>query len=346
MKNSDQTGLVMSRRAALAGLGATVLSVAPWGAADAAPGQIVMANGGGKLGEAYQSAIFTPWGKSAGLEVVPTSNNPAQLKAMVEQTNMQWDVMQGPAEGLAVYAKQGLFEPIDYAVVDKTKLLPETAQEFFVLTDFAAYLIAWNTKNVKSKPPQNWTELFAMPGRIGLWKRPFQTLEAALLADGVPLNKLYPLDLDRAFAALTKVRSKLLLWDTGAQGAQFLIDGEVDAGAIWNGRVQEPKTSGAPVDFHFNQAVLISDAWAIPKGAPNKKKAMELLAYATTAAPQAAFAKIIPYGPTNPGALALLDDKTKAMLPKLGTTTTMLSIDYWANNQVKAQERFDKWLLS
>ncbi len=346
MKKSEQLKHVVSRRTAIAGVGATALSLGSWVHAQGTAGRIVMANGGGKLGDAYQSSILGPWSKSTGIEVVATNNNPAQLKAMVEQKNMQWDLMQGPAEGFAVYAKQGLFEPIDYAVVDKSKLLPDMAHEFFVMTDFVAYHIAWNTKNLKSRPPQTWAELFAVPGRIGLWKRPFQTLEVALLADGVPLNKLYPLDLDRAFASLTKIKPKLLMWDSGAQGAQFLIDGEVDAGAIWNGRVHEPKIAGAPVDFHFNQAILVSDAWAIPKGSPNKKRAMELLAYATTADAQAAFAKIIPYGPTNPGSLALLDDKTKANLPKLGSQTAMLSIDYWANNQAKAQERFDKWLLT
>jgi len=162
----------------------------------------------------------------------------------------------------------------------------------------------------------------------------------------VPLRNLYPLNLDRAFASLTKIKPKLLLWDTGAQGAQFLIDGEVDAGAIWNGRVHEPKMAGAPVDFHFNQAVLVSDAWAVPKGAPNKAKAMELLAYSLTAPVQAAFAKVIPYSPVNPAALDLLDEKTKSMLPRLGDTSVMLSTDYWATNLPMAQERFDRWLLS
>ena len=346
MKTLDRSVPVISRRAALAGLGATALSLSTLDAARAAEGRLVMANGGGKLGDAYKIAFYDPWSKISSMEVVATGNNPAQLKAMVEQKNMQWDLAQGPAEGFAVYAEQGLFEPIDYSVIDKSKLVAGVAREFFIMTDFAAYHIAWNTKNLKSKPPKNWAELFAVSGRIGLWKRPFQTLEVALLADGVAPSKLYPLDLDRAFSVLTKIKSKLLLWDTGAQGAQVLIDGEIDAGAIWNGRVQGPKDQGASVDFHFNEALLLSDAWAIPKGSPNKKKAMELLAHSLTASAQAAFSRAIPYGPVNLGALALLDDKTKAMLPKLGGSTTMLNVDYWAKNLPEAQARFDKWLLS
>ncbi|MGF7159237.1 putative spermidine/putrescine transport system substrate-binding protein [Rhodoligotrophos appendicifer] len=344
MSKIDRSKLPMTRRTALATLGAATSLLAAPAILRAQTKQIVMANGGGKLGEAYKTAVWDPWTKKTGIEVVATANTAAQLKAMVEQGNTQWDLMQGPAETFIGYGRQGLFEPIDYAVIDKSQLVKDTTYEFFVKTDFAAYCTAWNTQSIKSNPPQNWAELFAISGRIGMWKRPFQTLEATLLADGVPIDQLYPLDLDRAFAALDKIKSKLLLWDTGAQGAQFLIDGEVDAGAIWNGRVQEPKESGAPVDFVFNQAVLISDGWAVPKGAKHKAEAMDLMAYALSAEAQAAFTRKIPYGPVNPAALPLLDDTVKARLPKVGENTVMLSVEYWADNAAKVTERFNTWL--
>ncbi len=264
---------------------------------------------------------------------------------MVEQKRVEWDLMQGPAEGLVVFGRQGLLERLDYSGIDRSKLVPGTAHDTFVLTDFAAYCVGWNTKNVKKNPPKDWAGLWAHDGRIGLWKRPFQTLEVALLADGVPLNGLYPLNLDRGFASLEKIRKKLVWWNSGAQGAQLLLDGEIDAGAIWNGRVHDPKVSGAPVDFHFNQSLLVSDAWGIPKGAPNKAEAMQMLALALSPAAQAAFAKVIPYGPVNRDALAMLDDKTKAVLPTAGPTNTMLNVDYWAEHGPAVVERFNKWVL-
>jgi len=134
-------------------------------------------------------------------------------------------------------------------------------------------------------------------------------------------------------------------WNSGAQGAQLLLDGEVDTGAIWNGRVHDPKLAGAAVDFHFNQALLVSDAWGIPKGAPNKAEAMKLLAYAVSPVAQAAFARLIPYGPVNPEALTLLDAKTRAGLPAAGPTNVMLNVDFWAENGAAIVERFNKWLL-
>ena len=335
-----------NRRTLLKSVGAAAtLSLAGIGALRAAAAQMVMATGGGKLDDVYRQAIYTPWKEKTGTNIITTGNEAGRLKAMVEQKRVEWDLMQGPAEGLVVYGRQGLFEPIDYSVVDRTKLLAGTAFETFVLTDFAAYCIAWNTKNVTRNPPKDWRELWAYEGRIGLWKRPFQTLEVALLADGVALKDLYPLNVDRAFASLDKVKKKLVWWNSGAQGAQLLLDGEIDAGAIWNGRVHDPKLAGAPVDFHFNQALLVSDAWGIPKGAPNKADAMRMLAFALTPTAQAAFSKAIPYAPVNPEALALLDDKTKASLPTAGPTNVMLNVDFWAENGPAIVERFNKWLL-
>jgi len=344
--DSNARDVTSMRRTVLKGLGAAAaFGLADVRVAHAAPSQMIMATGGGKLDEAYRQVVFTPFKEKTGISIVTTGNDGGRLKAMVEQKRVEWDLMQGPAEGLVVYGRQGLLERIDYSGIDRSKLVPGAAHDTFVFTDFAAYCVGWNTKNVKTNPPKDWAGLWAHDGRIGLWKRPFQTLEVALLADGVPLGSLYPLNLDRAFASLEKVRRKLVWWNSGAQGAQLLLDGEIDAGAIWNGRVHDPKAAGAPVDFHFNQALLVSDAWGIPKGAPNKAEAMQMLAYALSPAAQAAFAKVIPYGPVNRDALAMLDEKTKAVLPTSGPTNTMLNVDYWAEHGPAVVERFNKWVL-
>jgi len=336
----------VSRRTVLGGIGAAAtigLAIPSIGRAQS--GQMIVATGGGKLEDAYRKVLFAPWKEQSGFDIITAANEGAQLKAMVEQGRTEWDLIQGPAEALVVYGKEGLLEPLSYAGIDKSKIVPEAVHEHFVLTDLAAYHVAWNTNNVTANPPKNWVELWALDGRISLWQKPYQTLEAALLADGVAPADLYPLDLDRAFASLDKIKSKLVWWNSGAQGAQLLLDGEVDAGAIWNGRVHEPKMSGAPVDYSFDQAVLVSDAWAVPKGAPNKDKAMELIALLMSPQVQADFAMAIPYGPTNRDALALLGDDVKATLPAAGSDNVLLDVDYWAENGAAATERFNTWLL-
>jgi len=335
----------ISRRGALAGLGVAATALSMPRILSAQPNQIVMATGGGKLEDAYRETIYGPWTAQSGIDVITTSNQGAQLKAMVEQGNVEWDLIQGPAEALAVYAKEGLLEPVDYGVIDKDAMVDGSAHEHFVITDLAAYHVAWNTDNVTGQGPQNWAELFAFDGRIGLWKRPFQTMEAALLADGVALDALYPLDVDRAFASLDRIKDKLVWWEKGAQSAQLLLDGEIDAGSTWNGRVHGPKQDGAPVDYNCNQAILVSDGWGVPKGAPNKADAFQMMAYALSPEAQAAFAHTIPYGPVNKHAGDLIDAEVKATLPSAGENSVLLDVDYWAENSSEVVERFNTWIL-
>jgi len=337
-----------NRREFIAGAGAGTLALITGlsSTALAQAGRMIMATGGGALEDAYRKAVFSVWKEKTGIDIITTSNEGARLKAMVEQGKTEWDVLQGAAEEVIVFARQGLLEKLDASKFDKGQMFPGTVHEHFILTDFAAYCIAWNKQNVKANPPQNWKELWALNGRIALWKRPFQTLEVALLADGVELKDLYPLDVERALKSLDKIKSKIVWWARGAQGAQLLIDGEVEAGAIWNGRVHAPKLSGAPVDFTLNQSILVSDAWAIPKGAPNAAKAQDLVALGSMAAAQAEFAKHLPYGPANKGALALLGPEIKAVLPQPSETNRILDIEYWATNGAAVNDRFNKWLLA
>ena len=353
MTHSTKRGLgPISRRRAMhlaSAAAATSLAVPGVLRAQAKPAQIVVATGGGKLDDAYKASVFKTFTEKTGIPIVTTANVGAKLKSMVEQKSVEWDVFQGPAEDLAVYGRNGLLEPIDYKIVSKAGLLPGAANEHFLLTDVAAYHIAWNTKNLKGAAPKTWADVWAYNGRIGLWKRPFQTLEVAVLADGVPLDKLYPLDVERGLKSLEKIKSKLAWWERGAQGGQVFIDGEVDVGAIWNGRVHEPKLNGAAVDFHFNQAVLVNDAWGIPKGGKNVAWAQQLCALCMSAPVQAAYSKAIPYGPTNTEALKLLDAKTLATLPSSEENFKkgrLLDVNWWADNGPKVVERFNKWLLT
>ena len=71
----------------------------------------------------------------------------------------------------------------------------------------------------------------------------------ALLADGVPMDKLYPLDFDRAFKKLDQIKPHIKVWwREGNQSQQLLRDGEVDMMSMWNARGSELKQQGVPVE--------------------------------------------------------------------------------------------------
>ena len=74
---------------------------------------------------------------------------------------------------------------------------------------------------------------------------PPRTCIFALLADGVPMRRLYPLDFDRAFRKLDQIKPHIKVWwREGNQSQQLIRDGEVDMMSIWNARGTELKATG------------------------------------------------------------------------------------------------------
>ena len=95
----------------------------------------------------------------------------------------------------------------------------------------------------------------------------------------------------------------LVWWNSGAQSAQILQDGEVDMVGAWNGRIQaamkEKETKGGPLAITFDQQMLVSDCWLIPKGAPNKDLAMKAIAIMMRPEVNARISQYINYAPAN-----------------------------------------------
>jgi len=113
-------------------------------------------------------------------------------------------------------------------------------------------------------------------------------MEFALMAAGVPADKVYPIDIDKAFASYDKIKKDVVKWwDTGAVPIQLLTDREVVMTSVWNGRMAALQAAGVPAAIDWNQGLLKRDAWGIPKGAKNKVNAMKFAAYSTMAIPQA-----------------------------------------------------------
>src|SRR6185369_14560605 len=116
------------------------------------------------------------------------------------------------------------------------------------------------------------------PGRRALSANARQMLEIALLADGVAGDKLYPLDLDRAFRKLEEIKPQLASWwASGAQSVQLLMDGEIDLEAIWNGRAQAAIDDGAAAAYTYDQGIFDIECFMVPKGSRNKVNAMKII---------------------------------------------------------------------
>lgn len=311
--------------------------------------ELVVADYGGTSSEAAMEAWYKPFEEEYGVKVTVVPNDIGKLKAMVESDSVEWDVVINETAVALNLAKEELLAEIDYDVVDTTDMDPEVYSEYTLGAQFSYTAIAYNTNiYANDDHPKSWQEFWDVEkyqGGRSLWNFPY-TLEVALLADGVAKEDMYPLDLDRAFASLEKIRDDVKVWwDSGAQPVQLLTTEEVPVLGSWNGRITKGKEDGAPVNIEFNDAITALDSWFIPKGAPNEELAQQFLDFVTEAERQAEYAKIIHYVPTNNKAREFLTEEERQMLGLEEDNIHFSDHHYWAENFDEINERFNEWML-
>lgn len=315
-------------------------------------GSLVFVDWGGTNTDARIEKNIKPFEEKTGIKVtVVTPSDYAKLIAMVENGTTEWDVMNCDAYWGVYAGKKGYLEPIDYKTVTE-KLDKAVELEHVVGAEVYDSVISYNSdKYTADSAPKSWTDFYDLqkfPGKRAVWQYPVTVLESALLADGVPMDKLYPLDLDRAFAKLDTIKDSIVWWTKGAQPAQMLSTGEADIALAWSGRIMNAKDEGAPLGLTYNEGMRIAAGWVVPKGAPNKENAMKFINFISSAEQQAAFSSQIPYGSTNPEAVKLLSAE---QIERIGQTPEQVAHefyidnDYWADHLTEVVERFNAWLL-
>ncbi|MDR5763347.1 ABC transporter substrate-binding protein [Caballeronia sp. LZ035] len=354
--------LQYSRRAvikqALAGAAITAFPFV-WTPARAANKRIVVRDDGGVYSRAYAALLYKPFTEKTGIEVIGVQANAdptAQVRSMVETGSYTWDMakLSQPAvlmltTGGKVYLeKHGLESDPVIAKISKQYMSP-----YGVGSDVYSTMLAYRIDAFKGrKAPSSWADFWNVqdfPGRRALRKSPFDTLEEALMADGVPTPKVYPCDFDRAFKSLDKVSKHVdVWWTTGAQVEQMLNSSEIDMVSTWVSRAQSAIAHGAPYRIVWNQNISSFDNWTILKGTPNLDACREFIRFASDPKIQAALVDWFPAGPTQPEAYAMLKPELARNCP--GYPENMknaLQIDpaFWQANQDKAMERFNDWVL-
>ena len=299
-------------------LGAAMAPVVLRGARAATP-DVVLCNWGGDAIPAFTAAFAEPYAKATGAKMVLDGSGPSngKVRAMVEARNVAWDLCDSGVTGLAELAPRGLLTPIDYAVVDKAKALPGFAYEFGVCNYMFSSVQAWDTRKIQGTPTlADFFDLKKIPGKRMIRKDSQAMLEMALLADGVTIDKLYPLDVDRAFRKFASIKDALLTWDTGAQSQSLLRDGEVAMGWLWHTRANLLKRdTGGKIDWTFAGGLLQPGLWTVPKGNPAGKQAMVAIAAMQDPPGQVSLLGSMGNGPANPAAAALVPETLKAVDP-------------------------------
>src|SRR4051812_11803210 len=346
-----------ARRRILHGAGALAVASALPLAARAQAKQIVVSDPGGPYTTAYREAFYDPFEKATGIKVVSVARESqpvAQFAAMVQTKNYVWDVTTLTLSADIPYLEaKGLLEPIGLKASDYPELMPEAITPNWLGVDVYSTVLAYRADKFKDGGPKSWADFWDVkkfPGRRCLRRSPLDTLEQALLADGVPLDKLYPLDVDRAFKSLDRIKPHVNIWWTsGAQAMQAIQSGDVDMISTWNGRAQAAKDAGAPVTIVWNQGLYSIEGWGIPKGTPHADAAKQFVRFCADAKRQAVLTRTLAYGPTNRQAFETIPKERAALLPTAPQNIRDMRLpspQWWEQNRQKVTERFNAWIIS
>ncbi len=321
--------------------------------------ELVVCSYGGSFQEAQRKAFFKPFEEETGIKIreASWSGEYAKIKAMVESKNVIWDLVTAAESSIIQRGiHEGILEKISYKNIDKSRFIPESITEYSVGFDYYSTVLSYSLIDypIGSAHPTSWKDFWDIkkfPGARCLRNDPRTTLEFALLADGVPMDQLYPLDLDRAFKSLDKIKNNVSVWwVSGHQPAQLLADKEVKMVSAFNGRIwSAAQNDKIPVNVEWNQGCLDVDAWIIPKGAKNYDEAIKLIEYTSRPEVQIELTKYISYSPTLPKAFDKLDKSVHSVLPTSPENKDkqfFFNGKWWAENESHVNERWNEWLLT
>jgi mannopine transport system substrate-binding protein len=331
------------------------------GDASAQPKDIVVATTGGVYDQALKEIWFEPFTKQTGIKVVTVIATDAEQRskaqAMFQSGNVTWDIINNVeilaaspqnrsfAEDLAEFCKQ--FEK-------RADLIENTCQPYGVRITHNATLLAFNADKFKDKKPQNWADFwnvkdFPGPRALPNFGDPWRVLAAAVMADGVAADKVFPLDIERAFRKLDQIKPQIQLWwKTGDQSQQGFRNGDYVAGMIWGTRTNALRAEGQPVQASYDQAFMLADTMQILRKSPNKEGALALLKFYLDNPPvQAKFAEKFGVTPASREAVGLMSEEGRAKIPTSPDAfkKTVKHDPEWINaNQARMLEAWNTWI--
>ncbi len=351
------------RRRFMLGAGTALAGIlaisAGWSNGAHAEEQVTIASWGGSYQEAQSKALFKPAEEATGIKVVEeTYGGMADVRLKVNANAMTWDIVASGSGSAAHAGAEGLLEELDYSIIDVSNFPPHLKQPHCVGGDVFSTVMAWNSETYGDNAPQSWADFWDVekfPGKRSYRNKVAGALEPALMADGVPPEKVYEVlssegGIERAIDKIRELKPHIAVWwSSGAQHAQLMKDAEVDMITGWNGRFDNVNKDGGKVAYTFNQALLDYDCFAIPKGAPNKDTAMKFLAEISKPEYQANLPLYITYGPTNDKAYEIgkIDEAVAKTLPSYPANAAMqlpIDIEWYAKNEQRAAELYQEML--
>lgn len=310
---------------------------------------------GGTTADGIRQAIADPFTKETGIATNVTEPvDYGKYTAQIEQNQVTWDWVD--LEAFFIIAHRDWWAPVDPNVVkidpaDVIQLPGGQGTNVDGLMPAGSYSFAISYRTENQKPhPTTWAEFFdtaKFPGKRAIYNSPFGMLEVALLADGVPFDKLYPLDVARAERKLESIRGDLVFWNSGAELQQIMTSGEADFAFAWNNRIADIQKKGAPVAIEWNENLQDGGFNVTPKNGPRVAETMKYFGFWAQPQIQADYAKTTGYSPALKSAFDLLPEEDKpyynAYPENMAKAVGTINLDWWAKNYDATVEQWSTW---
>ncbi len=320
--------------------------------ASAQVNELVLVNWGGDANTAYDLAYGQPFTRDTGIVVKVDGSGPTEgaIAAQFKSGKPTWDLVDADPFSAIVLGKQGMLEPIDYTVVDKSKFREGFGWEYASSTYFFSYILAYDSSKYETAPTgmADFFDVEKFPGKRSMYKWGVGMWEAALLADGVAPDKLYPLDLKRAHDKIAAFKDNVVaFWGGGSESQSILMDGEASMALIWSTRASLIEAdSGGQITFIWDQGLISPGSLAVLKGNPGgREAAMKFLASVQDPERQLVMFEKLGQGPANPATDALIPADRKRFNPvdpENMKKQITLDMEWYAENYGAALDEYTK----
>jgi len=314
--------------------------------------EVVLVNFGGVAMKAFDEAYVQPFAAQGGRIVLDGSGAlNGKILTMVQSDHVTWDICDAGITTLAELNPKNALEKIDYSIVDRSKVPAEFAYESGVVNYMFSSVMAWDTSKVKETPTlADFFDLKKFPGRRMMRKDSQAMIELCLIADGVPIDQLYPLDTKRAFAKLATIKSEVLYWNSGSESQSLMRDGECVMGLLWHTRANVLKTeTKGRIDYSFRGGLLQPGLWVVPKGNPAGAEAFRAIASMQQPDGQIKLLAAMGNGPSNPAAQSLVPSELRTTNPADPANVAVqakINADWYIANHSKTYQAYLDFISS
>jgi putative spermidine/putrescine transport system substrate-binding protein len=335
-------------------LAASMTACSAAGPGGGAERDLTLVTWGGTTADGFKSVYADPFTKETGIPTKMVSPvDYGKYTAQLQSGNVTWDWVD--IEGWYSLQHKDDWAKIDRNVVnyddaDVISLPGKTAGgiDWGIPSPSYSFAIAYRTD--QTAHPKTWAEFFnpaAIPGKRAIYNSPYGMLEVALLADGVPMDKLYPLDVDRALRKLDSVRSDLVFWNSGAELQQILTSGSAPFAYAWNNRVAALMKDKQPVAIEWNQNLQDGGQYSVAKSSPMVEQTMKLFNFMMDPGRQAQIAESTGYSPVLKSAfkdIPAQDQPQFNVFPaNLDSAVGAINQQWWAENYEMANKKWTEW---